>query len=66
MGWETSCLGYPTGDATAMFTIGGRYLGMRQSFQGGTITARDAEAPTSSCQNRVIIRSHLPPVIFQP
>jgi len=57
MGWETSCLKYPTGDSYAMFTNGGRFLGMRQTFQGGTITEYDGSAPTSSCANR-------PPIII--
>lgn len=48
-GWETSCLGYPTADASAMFTIGGRYLGIKQTFQRGEIRAYDGSAPYASC-----------------
>lgn len=48
-GWERSCLGYPVADSVAMFTMGGRYLGIRQSFQHGEIRQYDGSAAYASC-----------------
>jgi hypothetical protein len=50
LGWEKSCLGYPTADAQSNFTQTGHYLGTSQQFQHGTITYHDSAISTTySC-----------------
>jgi uncharacterized protein with LGFP repeats len=48
-GWERSCLGYPIADSIGMFTIGGRFLGIKQAFQRGEIRQYDGSAAYASC-----------------